>query len=72
MMLVELQSSRCFIVSVLLVFVKVTVSSPSSMCEQVLHCRRELHLCDSHGALVESLLIWREPNDPGGFWVYGS
>ena len=31
MMLVELQSSRCFIVNVLLVFVKVTVSSLSSM-----------------------------------------
>ena len=55
MMLVELQSSRCFIVNVLLVFVKVTVSSPSSMCEQVLQWRRKLHLYDPRGALVASL-----------------
>ena len=55
MMLVELQSSRCFIVNVLLVFVKVTVSSPSSTCEQVLQWRRELHLYDPRGALVAPL-----------------
>ena len=54
MMLVELQSSRCFIVNVLLVFVKVTVSSLSSMCEQVLQWRRELHLYDPRGTLVAS------------------
>ena len=55
MMLVDLQSSRCFIVNVLLVFVKVTVSSPSSMCEHVLQWRRELHLYDHRGALVAPL-----------------
>ena len=21
---------------------------------------------------LRHFLIWREPNDPGGFWVYGS
>ena len=55
MMLVELQSSRCFMVNVLLVFVKVTVSSPSSMCEHVLQWRLELHLYDPRGALVAPL-----------------
>ena len=55
MMLVELQSRRCFMVSVLLVFVKVTVSSLSSMCEQVLQWRRELHLYDPRAALVAPL-----------------
>ena len=55
MMLVELQSSRCFNVNVLFVFVKVTVSSPSSICEHVLQWRRELHLSDPRGALVTSL-----------------
>ena len=55
MMLVELQSSRCFMVNVLLVFVKVTVSSPSSMCEHVLQWRRGLHLYDPRGALVAPL-----------------
>ena len=55
MMLVELQSSRCFMVNVLLVFVKVTESSPSSMCEHVLQWRRELHLYDPRGELVASL-----------------
>ena len=55
MMLVELQSSCCFMVNVLLVFVKVIVSSPSSMCERVLQWRRELHLHDPRGALVAPL-----------------
>ena len=55
MMLVELQSSHCFMVNVLLVFVKVTMSSPPSMCEHVLQWRRELHLYDPCGALVASL-----------------
>ena len=55
MMLVELQTTRCFFVKVLLVLEKVTVSSPSSMCEQMLQWRRELHLYDPRGALVASL-----------------
>ena len=53
MMLVELPSSRCFMV--FLVFVKVTVLPPSGMCEHVLQWRRELHLCDPGGGLVVSL-----------------
>ena len=59
-------SLGCLIVNILLVFVIVTVSSPSSMCEQVLRWRHELHLYDSRGALAAPLF------DPGGFWVYGS
>ena len=55
MMFVELQSSCCFVVNNLLVFVKVTVSPPSSsMCEHVLQRFRELHLYEPREALVAS------------------